>query len=198
MEENKKATEEMKESIDLEENSEGKVKFQEAPEEVTTEEVLEETETNYPEEIAKLQTEVEEWKGAFLRKQADFQNFTKRKEKELTELRSFASEKIITKLLDSVDNLERAVVSSSESKDFDGLAQGVNMILGHIKTLMKNEGVEEVKSVGEVCDPIYHHAVMVENDPNIEDGRIIMELQKGYTMKGKLIRAAMVKVSKHS
>ncbi|MGF6907620.1 nucleotide exchange factor GrpE [Fusobacterium sp. PH5-44] len=203
MDENKKATEEildeeMKENADCGENSEGKVEFQEAPEEVTTEEVLEDTETNYQEEIEKLQAEVEEWKGAFLRKQADFQNFTKRKEKELSELRSFASEKIITKLLDSVDNLERAVASSSESKDFDGLSQGVNMILGHIKTLMKNEGVEEVKSIGEICDPVYHHAVMVEDDANVEDGRITMELQKGYTMKGKLIRAAMVKVCKRS
>jgi len=186
---------EMKEPVNLDE---GEEVFKEETEEVTTEEVLdaEDGKMSSEEEIECLKKEVEEWKNAYLRKQADFQNFTKRKEKELNDLRAFASEKIITKLLDSVDNLERAVASSSESKDFDGLSQGVSMILGQIKTLMKNEGVEEVKSFGEKYDPTYHHAVMVEDDPNSETDTIILELQKGYTMKGKLIRPAMVKVCK--
>ena len=77
------------------------------------------------EEIGKLQAEVEEWKQSYLRKQAEFQNFTKRKEKEMEELRKFASEKIITKLLDGLDNLERAITASSATKDFDGLVKGV-------------------------------------------------------------------------
>ena len=76
------------------------------------------------EEIAKLKAEVEDWKQSYLRKQAEFQNFTKRKEKEVEELRKYASEKIINKLLDGVDNLERAVEASSVTKDFDGLLKG--------------------------------------------------------------------------
>ncbi|MDO4588260.1 MAG: nucleotide exchange factor GrpE [Fusobacterium sp.] len=150
---------------------------------------------NYEEEIGKLQAEVEDWKQSYLRKQADFQNFTKRKEKELEELRKFASEKIITKLLDGVDNLERAILASSETKDFDGLVKGVDMILNQLKGIMESEGVEPIKAEGKY-DPIYHHAVMVEDNPEFKDDEIVLELQKGYTMKGKVIRPSMVKVCK--
>lgn len=152
-------------------------------------------EKNYEEEIGKLQAEVEDWKQSYLRKQADFQNFTKRKEKELEELRKFASEKIITKLLDGVDNLERAINASSATKDFDGLVKGVDMILGQLKGIMESEGVEAIKAEGKY-DPIFHHAVMVEDNPEFGDDEIVLELQKGYTMKGKVIRPSMVKVCK--
>ena len=147
------------------------------------------------EEIGKLKAEVEDWKQSYLRKQADFQNFTKRKEKEVEELRKFASEKIVTKLLDGVDNLERAISASEATKDFDGLVKGVDMILGQLKGIMETEGVESIKAEGKY-DPMYHHAVMVEDNPEFEDDTIILELQKGYTMKGKVIRPAMVKVCK--
>lgn len=147
------------------------------------------------EEIGKLQAEVEDWKQSYLRKQAEFQNFTKRKEKEMEELRKFASEKIITKLLDGLDNLERAITASSESKDFDGLVKGVDMILGQLKGIMESEGVEPIKAEGKY-DPVFHHAVMVEDNPEFEDDHIVLELQKGYTMKGKVIRPSMVKVCK--
>lgn len=152
-------------------------------------------EQNYEEEIGKLKAEVEDWKQSYLRKQADFQNFTKRKEKELEELRKFASEKIVAKLLDGVDNLERAITASSATKDFDGLVKGVDMILTQLKGIMESEGVEPIKAEGKY-DPIYHHAVMVEDNPEFENDEIILELQKGYTMKGKVIRPSMVKVCK--
>lgn len=154
-----------------------------------------EADKNYEEEIEKLQAEVEDWKQSYLRKQADFQNFTKRKEKELEELRKFASEKIITKLLDGVDNLERAITASSETKDFDGLVKGVDMILTQLKGIMESEGVEAIKAEGKY-DPMFHHAVMVEDNPEYQDDEIVLELQKGYTMKGKVIRPSMVKVCK--
>ena len=147
------------------------------------------------EEIAKLQAEVAELKNDYLRKQAEFQNFTKRKQKELEDLRAFASEKIITKLLDGLDNLERAIDASTETKDFDGLVQGVEMILGQLKDIMKAEGVEKIDAEGQ-CDPVYHHAVMVEDSQEHEDNDIMLELQRGYTMKGKVIRPSMVKVCK--
>lgn len=155
----------------------------------------EKEEKDTEEEIGKLKAEVEDWKQSYLRKQADFQNFTKRKEKEVEELRKFASEKIITKLLDGLDNLERAISASEATKDFDGLVKGVDMILGQLKGIMETEGVEPIKAEGKY-DPMYHHAVMVEDNPEFEDDTIILELQKGYTMKGKVIRPSMVKVCK--
>ena len=90
-----------------------------------------------------------------------FQNFTKRKEKEVEELKKFSSEKIITQFLGSLDNLERAIESSLESKDFDSLLKGIEMIVRNLKDIMSAEGVEEIKAEG-AFDPVYHHAVGVE------------------------------------
>ena len=147
------------------------------------------------EEIGKLKAEIEEWKNSFLRKQAEFQNFTKRKEKEVEELKKFSSEKIITQFLGSLDNLERAIESSVESKDFDSLLKSVEMIVKNLKDIMSAEGVEEIKTEG-VYDPVYHHAVGVEANEDFKEDEIVKVLQKGYMMKGKVIRPAMVIVCK--
>ena len=149
------------------------------------------------EEIGKLKAEIEEWKNGYLRKQADFQNFTKRKEKEVEELKKFSSEKIITQFLGSLDNLERAIESSIESKDFDSLLKGVEMIVKNLKDIMSAEGVEEIKTEG-AFDPVYHHAVGVEASEDFKEDEIVKVLQKGYMMKGKVIRPAMVIVCKNN
>ena len=94
-----------------------------------------------------------------------------------------------------MDNLERAVEASSETKDFDGLVKGVEMIIRGLKDIMTSEGVEEIKAEGKY-DPQYHHAVSVENDENFKEDEIIRVLQKGYIMKGKVIRPTMVTVKK--
>ncbi len=150
---------------------------------------------NHKEELEKLKAEVEEWKNSFLRKQAEFQNFTKRKEKEVEELKKFSSEKIITQFLGSLDNLERAIESSAESKDFDSLLKGIEMIIKSLKDIMSTEGVEEIKAEG-AFDPVYHHAVGVEASEDKKEDEIVKVLQKGYMMKGKVIRPAMVIVCK--
>ena len=150
---------------------------------------------NHKEELEKLKAEVEEWKNSFLRKQAEFQNFTKRKEKEVEELKKFSSEKIITQFLGSLDNFERAIESSTESKDFDSLLQGVEMIVRNLKDIMTSEGVEEISTEG-AFNPEYHHAVGVEACEDKKEDEIVKVLQKGYMMKGKVIRPAMVIVCK--
>lgn len=151
---------------------------------------------DHKEEIKKLKSEVEDWKNEFLRKQAEFQNFTKRKEKEVEELKKFSSEKIITQFLGSLDNLERAIEASIESKDFDSLLKGIEMIIKNLKDIMSAEGVEEIKA-GRTFDPLYHHAVAVEANENFKEDEIVKVLQKGYMMKGKVIRPAMVIVCKN-
>ena len=147
------------------------------------------------EEIGKLKAEIEEWKNEYLRKQADFQNFTKRKEKEVEELKKFSSEKIITQFLGSLDNFERAIESSIESKDFDSLLKGVEMIVRNLKDIMTSEGVEEISTEG-AFNPEYHHAVGIEASEDKKEDEIVKVLQKGYMMKGKVIRPAMVIVCK--
>ena len=110
----------------------------------TNDKQAEETKQNA--EIEKLKAELDDWKQSYMRKQADFQNFTKRKEREMEELRKYAAEKIVTRLLDGIDNLERAINSAAQTKDFDGLVKGVEIILGNLKDIMKSEGVEEINT----------------------------------------------------
>ena len=193
----------MKDKEDIKEEVLKEEKKKEVSEEQKNEEIKEEAHEhkdgehaccgkhNHKEELEKLKAEVEEWKNSFLRKQAEFQNFTKRKE----ELKKFSSEKIITQFLGSLDNLERAIESSAESKDFDSLLKGIEMIIKSLKDIMSAEGVEEIKAEG-AFDPVYHHAVGVEASEDKKEDEIVKVLQKGYMMKGKVIRPAMVIVCK--
>lgn len=160
-------------------------------------EVVERTELEIlQEENGKLLIELNDWKGAYQRKNAEFQNFTKRKDKELEELRKFAAEKVIIKVLEAIDNLERGVSASSETKDFDSLVKGVEMTLNQMHNIIGTEGVEAIEAVGKEFDPYLHQAIMTENIEGVEDNYITLEVQKGYKMNGKVIRPSMVKVCK--
>uniref|UniRef100_A0A2P2IB94 GrpE protein homolog n=1 Tax=Hirondellea gigas TaxID=1518452 RepID=A0A2P2IB94_9CRUS len=164
-------------------------KVEEEKEEVEKDETLED-------KMAKVEADLEDWKNAYARKNAEFQNFTKRKQNELEEFRKYASEKVILKVLESVDNLERGIAASVETKDFDSLVKGVEMTLSQMHGIMNAEGVEPIKAVGEEYDPYLHQAVMTENCEETDNDHIIMELQKGYKMKERVIRPSMVKVCK--
>ena len=189
---------------DLEkENLEGEAVQNEAVEEQNenvenqeAEKSAEETSDNCDDKVKKLEAELEEWKNSYTRKLAEFQNFTKRKENEVAEMRKYASEGIIVKLLDNVDNLERAVDASKESQNFDSLIEGVNMILNNLKNLLTEEGVEEIEAAGKEYDPYEHKAMITENKEELDDNMVVQVFQKGYKMKGKVVRPAMVTVNK--
>ena len=189
---------------DLEkENLEGEVVQNEAVEEQNenvenkeAEKSAEETSDNCEDKIKKLEAELQEWKNSYTRKLAEFQNFTKRKENEVAEMKKFASEGIIVKLLDNVDNLERAVDASKESQNFDSLIEGVNMILNNLKNLLTEEGVEEIEVAGKEYNPYEHKAMITENKEELDDNVVVQVFQKGYKMKGKVVRPAMVTVNK--
>lgn len=146
--------------------------------------------------VIKLELELQEWKDAYTRKLAEFQNFTKRKEAEVSEMKKYASEEIIIKLLDNIDNLERAEAASIETKNFDALVEGVNMILRNLKNLLNEEGVEEIETEGKEFNPYEHQAMMTESKEEFENDAIVQTFQKGYKLKGKVIRPAMVTVNK--
>ncbi|WP_369712638.1 nucleotide exchange factor GrpE [Leptotrichia sp. HSP-342] len=189
---------------DLEkENLEGEAVQNEAVEEQNenvenqeAEKSTEETSDNCDDKVKKLEAELEEWKNSYTRKLAEFQNFTKRKENEVAEMRKYASEGIIVKLLDNIDNLERAVDASKESQNFDSLIEGVNMILNNLKNLLTEEGVEEIEAAGKEYDPYEHKAMITENKEELDDNVVVQVFQKGYKMKGKVVRPAMVTVNK--
>ena len=159
--------------------------------------VEEKKEETCEEKIMKLELEIQEWKNSYTRKLAEFQNFTKRKENEVLEMKKYASEGILLKVLENIDNLERAESASSETKNFDALVEGVNMILRNLKNLLTEEGVEEIEAgEGIVFNPYEHQAMMTENKEELDDNVVVQIFQKGYKLKGKVIRPAMVKVNK--
>ena len=165
--------------------------------EETVAENVENKEETCEEKIAKLELEVQEWKNSYTRKLAEFQNFTKRKETEVSEMKKYASEGIIIKLLENIDNLERAENASVETKNFDALVEGVNMILRNLKYMLSEEGVEEVEAgEGVKFNPYEHQAMMTEEKDDLDNDVIVQVFQKGYKLKGKIIRPAMVTVNK--
>ncbi|WP_456083002.1 nucleotide exchange factor GrpE [Leptotrichia sp.] len=191
MSEKKNENEEVKDQLNAE-NEANETK--ENADSAAKEEVKEE---NPCEVIAKLEADLEEWKSSYTRKLAEFQNFTKRKENEVAEMKKYASEGIITKLLDNIDNLERAEQASAETKNFDALVEGVNMILRNLRNLLTEEGVEELEAAeGVKFNPYEHQAMMTENVEDLDNDVIVKVFQKGYKLKGKVIRPAMVTVNK--
>lgn len=158
-----------------------------------------ENESSQDEEKKELtEEEIEEEKSReesdrYIRLMADFQNFKNRVEKQKSEIYSLANEKVITKLLDVLDNFHRAL--EGETKD-EAFKSGMEMILNQLKSVLEAEGLEEIETEGKEFDPKLHNAVMVEEAEGVEENHIIQIFQKGYTLKGKVIRPSMVKVSK--
>lgn len=190
------AEKEFDEKVELEnENAETENRENETKEDIN--EASDNKEETCEEKIAKLELELQEWKNSYTRKLAEFQNFTRRKEAEVSEMKKYASEGIILKVLDNIDNLERAENASAETKNFDALVEGVNMILRNLKYMLSEEGVEEIEAgEGVKFNPYEHQAMMTESKEELKDNDIVQVFQKGYKLKGKIIRPAMVTVNK--
>lgn len=163
----------------------------------------EELQRSNEEEMALMQRELEEARSQtesaidkMMRLAADFDNYKKRSAKEYENIRKFAAENLIKELLPIVDNFERAIESASESKDFDSFIEGVKLILNQMINLLEKEGVIRIKAVGEVFDPNVHEAVLHINSDDYPENVVTQELQKGYILRDRVIRPAMVAVSK--
>ena len=131
----------------------------------------------------------------FLRLSAEFENFKKRMEKEKNDAYKFGTENLIKELLPVLDNLERAI-DHGEAKDPQGLLEGVDLTLKGFLTALEKIGVSPVDASGKEFDPNLHEAVMVQEDAHHPAGTVLTQLQKGYTLHSRLIRPAMVVVSK--
>ncbi|WP_425320423.1 nucleotide exchange factor GrpE [Paenibacillus campinasensis] len=147
------------------------------------------------EEIERLQNELSETQQRALRAQADFDNFRRRTQKEKEELAKYASSKLIQELLPVIDNFERALQASGDNPEFESFSKGVNMIFRQMEQILAAEGLTAMNSVGQPFNPEFHQAIMqVESDEH-EEGIVVEEVQKGYMLKDKVLRPAMVKVS---
>lgn len=204
-EELKQETSEQAESADAEtndaaENAQQEEESPNAPEEDAEASEAKQAEDHETDELQRQMEQLEqrnnELEQRILRLQADFDNYRKRTRNEKEELQKFAALNFIEQLLPIADNFERALASSKQTKDFDGLSKGIEMIYAQLFQLMEKEGIEEIQSVGEPFNPEFHQAVMQVESEEHEEGIVVEELQKGYLYHGRVIRPAMVKVSK--
>lgn len=143
-----------------------------------------------------LHGEAERNRDLYLRSMADLDNIKKRSAKEKEEWIKYANENLLKSLLPVIDNLEKAIEHSREKSSLDALREGVLLTLKGFKDTLSKSGVNEVQAPGVPFDPHVHEAVYEVNDDQTPDGIVVQELQKGYTLNGRLIRPAMVVVSK--
>ncbi len=130
------------------------------------------------------------------RLKADFENYKKRMIKEQTGFLRMASCGLITNLLPVVDNLERAISAAESHKDEKTIKEGIEMVYTQFLGILEKEGLEEINPIGGKFDPELHEAVMQEESEDYSEDTIVEVLQKGYRLNDKVLRPAMVKVSK--
>ena len=155
-------------------------------------------ETDELSEVEALQEEVAMAKDAALRAQADAINAQRRAELDVEKARKFALERFANDLLPVVDNLERAVEASTGS-DAEGIAavvEGVELTLKSLIDVLAKNGVTPVDPHGEPFDPQVAQAMSMIENPDVEPNTVIAVMQKGYLLKDRLLRPAMVMVSK--
>jgi molecular chaperone GrpE len=146
--------------------------------------------------IDEIQEKSNENFDKYVRSQAEIDNIIKRNKKEKEEWIKYSNEKLIKDLLQVIDNLENALNHSESENSLNALIEGVELTLKGLKDTLKRSGLEDIKTEGEEFDPCFHHAVLEEVSKSVEKGKILKELQKGYTLNQRLIRPAMVIISK--
>lgn len=149
----------------------------------------------YKEKYEALEAEKKQLTDRMLRIQADYDNFKRRTEKERIAERKYQAQDLATELLPVIDNFERAL-QTDVSDENKGFKDGMVMIYEQLQNALKSQGIEAIETVNKEFDPNIHHAVMQVEDENFDSNVIVEELQKGYMLKDKVIRPAMVKVNK--
>jgi molecular chaperone GrpE len=147
--------------------------------------------------IKQVQESSEENYDLYVRSQAEMDNMKKRFQKEKQDLIKFSNELLVKQLLPVMDNLEKAISHSQSENLLNSLTEGVELTLKGLKNTLEKAGLEEVKSLSEPFDPNCHEAISEQEDDSVEPKTVLQELQKGYLLNKRLIRPAMVIVSKN-
>lgn len=179
-----------KQQADTEEAQAETDKADEHAEEETAEDKASEEEGKACEEAPSAEEEALNTK--YLRLMADFQNYKRRTEKEKNDIYAFANEKIVSELLNVIDNFERALDAGDSG---DSFVEGMNLIFKQLQGVLEKAGVVEIEALGQDFDPNFHHAVLTEDSAEYESGKVTAVLQKGYLLNNKVIRPSMVKVA---
>lgn len=147
------------------------------------------------EENDTLKAQLDVLKDRLLRLQAEFDNYRKRTEKERLEAKKYEAEALASELLPVLDNFERALKTEVDESS-KGFYDGVKMVYEQLLEALKTQGVEQMDVLNKPFDPNLHHAVMQDENDSVESNIITEEFQKGYMIKDKVLRPAMVKVNK--
>jgi molecular chaperone GrpE len=139
-----------------------------------------------------LLNEKSELQDRFLRRQAEFENFRRRVEREKSEFTQYAASEAVTALLPILDDFERAFKQESADKEY---VRGMELIYQRLLDTLKKLGLERIESTGLAFDPYIHQAIERVESNEFDDHTVIEEFQSGYNFKGRLLRPAMVKVA---
>lgn len=151
-------------------------------------------EATFAEQLQKLQAENKDLLNTLVRRQADFENYRKRVEKERQSDRHRGVEHLIEKILPVLDAFEKALSTegAGESAEF---RKGFELIYRQLWDILSKQGLKRIDSAGKAFDPHFHHAIQQVETPDVPDGHVLDELQPGYLFHDRVLRPAMVRVS---
>lgn len=147
--------------------------------------------------IEELEQQIKELEEKSLRDKAEMINYRKRKDEEMSRILKYSNEDIVKQILPVVDNFERAIKMDDQNLDdqVSKFLEGFKMIYCNLVSILEGFEVKAIDGANKPFDPTYHEAVLTEKVEGVEPGMVIEVLQKGYLLKDKVIRPAMVKVS---
>ena len=149
-------------------------------------------------ELESIKQEKDELFAKFQRVSADYVNFQKRVPKQIADSVALEKETIIKSLLPAFDNFDHTLDKAKHAENIEDVIKGVEIIYGQMVDILKSFGIEQIHSLGEKFDPTVHQAMMQRNEPDKEEGIILEEFQKGYSLNGRVIRPNKVVVNKQS
>ena len=159
-----------------------------------------EKKNKYEEENLDLKNKVSELEDKLIRTQAEMVNYRRRKDEETSRLLEYSNEDIAKDLLPVLDNFERAINMDDDNleDEVSKFLEGFKLIHKGLKETLQKYEIVELNPINEVFDPNYHNAVMTDNKDEINDNIVTEVFQKGYMLKSRVIRPAMVKVNQNS
>jgi molecular chaperone GrpE len=146
--------------------------------------------------LEEAKAEAARLKDQLLRTAADYENFRKRSRREIDDAQKRGKEELLRELLPVFDNLERAVLHAGQASDFKAVAEGVGIVLKQFVDTLGKVGIRRVTTVGSIFDPTQHEAIQQMESNEYPAGTVVAEVQPGYALGDRLLRAALVVVSK--
>lgn len=157
-----------------------------------------------PDEIASLKQTLKELDekaqlnyDRYLRALAELENYKKRMARERTELMRYAGEDLLVEILPVIDNLERTLAHLKDDVDVNKIQEGLNLVYKQFQQTLEKSGVTRIEEAAVAFNPAVHQALQRVEDKSVAEDTVVEVLQKGYCLNGKVVRPAMVKVSKH-